>query len=98
MDKMCIQMSYIETHKNHIIDLLNGAELDIFTLRNVSLVKVKTEYEALALLFKGISQKCNNPTSQQNVCRRRSPKGPKLRLSSKHYQRCADVQNHIDFN
>lgn len=46
-------MSYIETHKNHIVDLLNGAQLDIFTLRNVSLVKVKTEYEALALLFKG---------------------------------------------
>lgn len=59
-EKICIQLSYIEVHKNHVIDLLNGAQLDMLTLRNVGLVKVKTEYETLALLFKGTT--CLNQT------------------------------------
>lgn len=48
-------MSYIETYKMHVSDLLNpnGDKLDSQGLKNVTVLKMKDEYSAMKTLFKG---------------------------------------------
>ncbi|KAF2899441.1 hypothetical protein ILUMI_06737 [Ignelater luminosus] len=52
--KMGIEMSYIETHKMYVNDLLNptGDKLDSQALKNVKVVKTKDEHSAMKTLFK----------------------------------------------